>query len=136
MKTELVPLEKMEILHPQLRRGRRPERGHRNVPAVGEGDSPREKRVADEERRRRVEAVEEALERRLHLRHDGVDGGVEGVGGETEVREGGEGYVAEFGVGGGGPGKAVVSNEKGDEDVGVVGDEDVGEVDHGVDVAL
>lgn len=128
-------MEKMEILQPQLRRGRRPERGHRNFPAVGQGDSPREKRVADEERGRWVEAVEEGLERPFHLRHDGVDGGFEGVGGEMEVREGGEGYVVGFSVGGG-PGKVVLSNEKGDEDVGVCGDKDVGEVDHGVNVAL
>ena len=43
------------------------------MPVFPDGDDPEEKRVADDERRWRMKAVEEVLELGLHLCHDGFN---------------------------------------------------------------
>lgn len=124
------------------RRRHRPKRRNRNLHPISNTHNPEEVSVVHDNTRRRIKLpAEQLIKGCFHLRHDSFKEANEVIssipfrGDDIRHRREPE-VLRRFGaVGGGDEGEPFLGDDEGYEDVGVFGDEELGEVHHGVDVA-
>jgi len=125
--------------HGVKRRRHGPKRSHGNIPPICKGDGPAQLNAAENRGRRRLEPIEEPIEGRFHVCHDGfVESGK--IGGfvalvRDDVGDGGEANGFRLGIGAY-EAEPLLGDHEGYENLlGSSRCQDLAQVHHGVDVA-